>query len=722
VLQDRSGLTVVRDVPTPTCGDGDVLVRNLYSVISSGTERSRVALSKKSLLAKARERPDLVRQVLDRALREGLRTTHDAVRRKLEEETAVGYSSAGLVLRVGRAVSGLEAGDLVACAGAGHANHAEVVSVPRNLCARAPEGVSALEVSFATIAAIALHAARLAEVTLGERVAVVGCGLVGQIACRLLRAAGAETFALDVDPARVEQARAGGADHALLAVGGADREIARLTAGVGIDRALVTAAAQSSEPLLLAAGLLRDRGTLVLVGDVPVDLPRSVLYDKELVFRVSRSYGPGRYDRAYEERGLDYPIGYVRWTEQRNLEAVLGLLARGRLVLDDLAEEVVPVEDAARAYERLVGPAAGRPRGALVLEYPQDPPAGSEEGLCCKPLEVGPSLLATQAPRVSQLRVGLLGPGSFAAKVIVPAFASAGVQLEIVGGGAGPSTEAAARTLGFARSAESVDALIADEAVDAVAICTRHASHASLACRALLAGKHVFCEKPLALTREELASVMDAAAASPGLLAVGFNRRFSPMLREAREFLAAEPGSLVATYRVSAGRIPPEHWVHDLEEGGGRAIGEVCHFVDTLAFLAGCRVETVYATGHGAPGEPLATRDNLAITLRFSDGSVGQILYSAEGAPRVAKERLEAFAGSRTAILDDYRSLELSQGRKRDRRKRRTQDKGHEAEIEAFVAATQTGEPPVSVAEIANVSAAAIAIVESLASGAPVAP
>jgi polar amino acid transport system substrate-binding protein len=317
--------------------------------------------------------------------------------------------------------------------------------------------------------------------------------------------------------------------------------------------------------------------------------------------------------------------------------------------------------------------------------------------------------------------VGLVGPGSFAAKVLVPALASAGARLEVVGGGSGPSAEAAARTLGFAHVAESEDSLVADEAVDAVAICTRHGSHARLARHALLAGKHVFCEKPLALTREELAGVIAAAAASPGVLAVGFNRRFSPLLREAREFLAPEPGSLVATYRVSAGRIEPEHWVHDLEQGGGRAIGEVCHFVDALAFLAGCRVDEVYATGHGARGEPLAARDNLAITVRFADGSVGQILYSAEGASRVAKERLEAFAGSRTAILDDYRSLELSDGRKRDCRKRRTQDKGHEQEIEAFVAATRAGEPPVPLAEVANVSVAAIAIVESLQTAAPVA-
>jgi predicted dehydrogenase len=697
-----------------------VLVHNLYSVISSGTERSRVALSKKSTLAKARERPDLVRDVVDRALREGILATHENVKRKLREETPVGYSSAGLVLEVGRAVTGIEPGNVVACAGAGHANHAEVVSVPRNLCARVPEGVSPLAASFATIAAIALHGVRLAEVSIGERVAVVGCGLVGQLACRLLRAAGAEVFAFDIDPDRVEQARTGGADHPLLSGRSAGYEVSRLTDGVGLDRALVTAAASSSEPLRFAGELLRDRGTLVLVGDVPVELPRSLLYDKELAFRVSRSYGPGRYDRDYEERGLDYPIGYVRWTEGRNLEAVLSLLARGLLSVDDLVEEVVPVEEAVRVYERLVGNADERPRGAVVLSYPQ-PAAEQPADVPLRFAPTGNGMRGKALPQAEgELRLGLVGPGSFAGKVIVPAFRNAGALLELVGGGGGPSAEAATRSLGFARSAATGEAVVSDPAVDAVAICTRHGSHAALARQALLAGKHVFCEKPLALTREELESVLEVAADSASVLAVGFNRRFSPFLREAREFLAAGPGGLVATYRVSAGRVASDHWVHDLEEGGGRALGEVCHFVDSLVFLAGSPVVEVYATGHGAHGAPIATRDNLALTLRFAGGSVGQILYSAEGASRIPKERLEAFAGSRTAILDDYRSLELSDGRKRSRRKQRTQDKGHDAEIAAFVASTRGGEPAVPVSEIANVSLASIAVVESLQRGVPV--
>ncbi|MDQ3849360.1 MAG: zinc-binding dehydrogenase, partial [Actinomycetota bacterium] len=366
VLQDRKGLTVVRDVPAPACAPGSVLVRTAYSAISSGTERSRVELSQKSLVGKARERPDLVREVVDRARREGLKKTVDTVQRKLADETAVGYSCAGRVVEVGGAVADVVPGDLVACAGAGHANHAAVVSVPANLCARVPGDVPLSAAALTTIAAIALHGLRLADVSLGDRVAVIGCGLVGQIACRLLSSAGAEVFALDIDARR---AAAAGADHALGVDEAARESVARATGGVGVDRVLVTAASSTSEPLVLGAQLARDRGTVVLVGDVKVDVPRAPFYMKELSFRISRSYGPGRYDAEYEERGLDYPVGYVRWTEKRNMAAILSLQARGRLRLEDLVEETFPVSRAEEAYARLMGPPEQRPRGAVLLSY-----------------------------------------------------------------------------------------------------------------------------------------------------------------------------------------------------------------------------------------------------------------------------------------------------------------------------------------------------------------
>lgn len=717
VLQNRTGLTVVRDVPAPPCARGSVLVRTAFSAISAGTERARVELSQKSLLAKARERPDLVREVVDRARREGIRSTRETVSRKLSTETPVGYSSAGVVIEVGSGVRGFKVGDRVACAGVGHANHAEIASVPANLCAIVPEGVALDVAAMTTVAAIPLHAIRLAGVTLGESVAVIGCGLVGQIACRLLRAAGARVFAFDVDPQRVDQARVSGAEDAFGSSTDAVTAIQAATAGVGVDQVLITAAAPSNDPLLLAAEVARDRATLVLVGDVPVEFPRAPLYDKELSFRVSRSYGPGRYDVEYEEKGLDYPIGYVRWTEQRNMECVLELQASRKLTLGDLIE-VVPVERAPAAYERLLGPRSEQPRGTFVLSYGDASADGANGGK--RRLVAGVEARGTHAaaqPTAAPPRIGLIGPGNFAARVLVPALVAGGAQLELVGGGSGPSAEAAARTLGFARAAERVDEVIDDESVDAVVIATRHGSHARLVQQALEAGKHVFCEKPLALTLEELTAILDVAAASSRVLAVGFNRRFAPLLQELRDFLRESRSRVAATYRVSAGQLPVDHWVHDLEEGGGRMIGEVCHFVDSLAFVTGSEIVEVHSTGYGDSQLPVQARDNVAVTLGFANGSVGSILYVADGAARVAKERLEAFSGPRTALLDDYRTLELYGPGGRDKRGGRRQDKGHQSEIRSFLRGIERGELPLSLAEIANVNVAVLAAVESLRTG-----
>jgi predicted dehydrogenase len=708
-------LTVVRDVPPPPCSPGSLLVHNEFSVISSGTERSRVALSQKSLVGKARDRPDLVRTVVDRARREGIQATRQVVQRQLAQEAPVGYSSAGRVIEIGSEVAGFRPGDRVACAGGGHANHAETVSVPANLCAKVPAGVPTRAAALTTIASIALHGIRLADVRLGDRVAVIGCGLVGQLACRLLHAAGAAVFALDVDPMRVEQARERGHQGFLVGPSAAEQVIVA-TGGVGVDQALVTAAAPSNEPLLLAGEIARDRAAIVVVGDVPTDLPRPILYGKELTLRVSRSYGPGRYDRDYEERGLDYPIGYVRWTERRNMECVLDLEARGLLQLETLIENIVPVDDAASAYERLSGPPEERPRGAIALSYPEANRDGDVEMPPSEDRSAGHRSPRWKGPT----RIGLIGPGGFAARVIVPALVAAGARLELVGGGAGPSAQAAVRELGFDRVASSVEEVIADAAVDAVVICTRHGSHARLAAQALAAGKHVFCEKPLALSVDELRGVLKASQESEGVLAVGFNRRFAPFVRELRDFLEAAPGALTASYRVSAGALPGDHWVHDLEEGGGRALGEACHFVDTLAYLADSQVVEVHASGHGEADAPVQALDNLTVNLTFADGSIGSILYVAQGSARVPKERLEAFAGTRTAIVDDFKRLELFDGRRRRRRTSRSQDKGHREEIRAFLEAARLGEAPVALGDVIGVSLATLGVVESLRTGEPV--
>jgi predicted dehydrogenase/threonine dehydrogenase-like Zn-dependent dehydrogenase len=713
VLQNRSGLTVVRDVPAPQCGRGSVLVRNAFSTISAGTERSRVALSQKSLLEKARDRPDLVREVVERARHEGVRSTRDAVQRRLSQETPVGYSSAGTVIELGVGVSALSPGDRVACAGGGYANHAEIVSVPANLVAKVPDEVPLEVAAMATIAAIPLHALRLTGMALGESVAVIGCGLVGQIACRLAHAAGARVFALDIDPIRVEQARSSGIEEAFVSDSEVAQRIRAATGGVGVDNVLITAASPSSDPLVLAADIACDRGSLVLVGDVPVSFPRAPLYEKELSFRISRSYGPGRYDTDYEEKGLDYPIGYVRWTEKRNMECILDLQSRGRLELADLIEPV-PVEQAADAYERLVGPASSRPQRALVLAYDDSPPSQAD-GLEQRTVAVASRIeTRTASAAKSPIRIGLIGPGSFALRVLLPALVAEGAELSVVSGGSGPSAEAAARTFGFVRVAETPAAVIAEESVDAVVIATRHGSHAPLVVEALQAGKHVFTEKPLALTVEELNAVMAAAAESTGILAVGFNRRFAPLLRQLRAFVLSPPAPVAAVYRVSAGRLPPSHWVHDLEQGGGRTLGEVCHFADSLSFITGSPVVEVHSAGYGDPQLAVQARDNVAVTLGFANGSVGSILYVADGSARLPKERLEAFSEGRTAILDDFRTLELLGPEGKDKHGGRRQDKGHRSEIASFLRGIEQREPPVPLTEIANVSLTVLAAVESL--------
>lgn len=697
------------------------MVEMAYTAISSGTERTRVEVSQKSLLGKARERPDLVRQVIDKARTEGLQATRAAVKTQLAQEIPIGYSGSGVVVEVGSRSRGVKVGDRVACCGGGHANHAEICAMPGNLMCPVPDEVSMPTASITTIAAIALHGIRLAEPTLGERVAVVGAGLVGQIACRLLSAHGCEVIAIDVDSSRVDFAVASGADHGLLVNGETIASVESLTGARGVDRVIVAAASGNPAPLSLGAAIARDRGSLILVGAVPIEFERAPLFEKELEFKVSRSYGPGRYDTEYEEHGLDYPFGYVRWTEQRNLEAVLGLLERGDLFLDDLVEEIVPVEQAEAAYAKLVAadPDA-RPLGAIVLSY-GDP----ADGIQAPEREIGEPQAepAPIVPTAGPPRIGLVGPGGFASRILLPAFETAGSDFELVGGGNGPSAEAAVREKGFARVAETPEAVCSDPDVDAVVIATRHGSHAELSRAALLAGKHTFCEKPLALSTDELDGVIEAAEGSKGVLAVGFNRRFAPMVREARAHISAVTGPVTATFRVSAGELPPDHWTQDLEQGGGRLLGEGCHFIDTLRYLVGHRIESVHAIAHGNPDTPVQAQDCLLVSLTFADGSIGQLTYVSQGSPKVGKERLEIFGGGgRSAIMDNYKTLELYDGPKVSRTTTKSPDKGHKGEVSAFVDAARgkPGSAPVPLAEVANVSYATLAAVRSLETGGPV--
>ncbi len=715
VLSIRGGAKTVRDVPPPACRPGEILVRNAFSVISSGTERGSGESRARTMASRAMSRPDLIRELAVQAAQEGIKQTSQALERRLGQTWAAGYSSAGEVLEIGAAVRGIDSGDLVACAGVGYANHAEIVAVPRNLCAKVPAGVALEVAALTTIVVVALHGIRLAEVRVGDRTAVIGCGLIGQITCRLLRAAGSEVYALDLDESRLEST---GADHVFVAGPGAADGVLAATGGIGVDHVLVTAASQSNDPLLLGAEIARDRAELVVVGDVPVTLPRAPLFTKELSLRVSRSYGPGRYDPDYERHGIDYPVGYVRWTEQRNMECVLDLQARGLLDLSDLIEEVVPVEQAPAAFDRISGPPEGRPRGAVVISYPE--PAGG--GLAAATMTVPAPTERRSQPLdpAASVRVGVIGPGGFATSMIIPSLAAAGAELTVVGGGAGRSAAAAARGFGFARVADNEAAVIADPELDAVAICTRHGTHAELTAQALQAGKHVFCEKPLALSIEELEQVLGAAERSGRVLAVGFNRRFAPFVAALKAFLRRAGGPVTATYRIGAGAIPPAHWVHDLEQGGGRVLGEVCHFVDTLVFLAGSPVIEVNASGYSNIGAPAQAYDNVVATLRHADGSLGTIVYVAQSAPGIGKERIETFSPAGIGVLDDFTALELHDGGEPRQLKDRRQHKGHAEELAAFIAGVRAGRAPVPLAELANVSLATLAVIESIRTGFPV--
>lgn len=716
LLQSASdGSTQVADVPAPEVRPGFVLVRTGASLVSAGTERTAVDFSRKSLLDKARARPDLVKKVLDKARTEGPLTAWRAAKAKLDQPLVLGYSSAGVVLEVGEGVEGFRAGDRVVCAGGGYASHAEVVCVPRNLIAPLPDGVPWEHACFGTVGAIGLHGLRVAEVQIGERIAVIGLGLIGLMTVQMAKAAGARVLGVDLDASRVKLALELGADVAVtLGEGDPEEAVRAFTGGAGVDAALITAGTKSNEPVALAGAVCRDRGRVVVVGAVGMDLPRPPYYDKELSFRVSRSYGPGRYDPTYEEGGVDYPLGYVRWTENRNLAQFVELVADGKVRLDRLVTHRIPIEDGVEAYRVLSSGDAGAL--GIVLTYGDPTAAHVPARRVDLSAAAGPSVRGSGR----EPGVGVLGAGNFALATMLPAMkAAGGLRLTCVATARGASALHAARTHGFASAASSVDEVLRDPATDVVAILTRHDLHAAQIRAALGAGKHVFVEKPPCLDEAELADVVRALdAAGPGrLLTVGYNRRFAPLVTRLRAHVEGVGEPLSVQIRVNAGFIPPEHWVHDPAVGGGRIIGEVCHFVDLAAYLTGSLPERVVA--RAVPDRGRYREDNVALTLVMADGSVVSILYTASGDRASGKERFEVFGGGRTGILDDFRTLDLfGGGRRKAETSRLGQDKGHRGEWEVLAARLRDGgEPPIPTASWVATSLATFAAVRSLRSG-----
>ena len=712
VLQEVSGGEIeVVNVPAPKLLPGCALVRTAASLVSVGTERASSEFARSNLLQKARMRPDLVRDVLNKVRRDGLISTVTAVRSRLDQPGAPGYSSAGIVVAVGEGITDLNPGDRVACAGAGYAMHAELACIPRLLLARIPSDSVSLEHAAATtLGAVALHGVRTAGVQLGDLVAVIGLGLLGQLTVQILKAAGCRVVGMDIDPARVDLAVRMGAEAGADSAPGFTDLCAGHSRGRGVDAVLITAQAASSEPVNLAAQVARDRAVVVAVGTVGMDLERRSFYEKELDFRVSRSYGPGRYDAAYEQKGVDYPIGYVRWTETRNMEAFLQLLADGKINVEPLLTHRFPIDQARSAHDLITGKTAASFLGVLIT-YPEIVDETQRIEIEARP---------TNLPATKSVRVGLLGAGSFATAVLLPVMKKVS-EVEFVGVCAANGAHAhhAARKFGFRYSATDDPRLINDPEINTVVIATRHHLHAAQVLAALTAGKHAFCEKPLCLNEQELDEIERAYAQldPQPLLMVGFNRRFASLAVRLIEFRREIHEPLALHYRVNAGFLPADHWLNDPEQGGGRIIGEVCHFVDFLRYVVGAPLVEVQA--HALANAGRYSNDNLVAALHFADGSHGTITYLANGDKSYSKERLEVFGGGSIAILEDFRRLELvSGGRKRVIQSRLRQDKGHRGEWQAFVTALQGGTPsPIPFGEIVETMRATFALEESRSTG-----
>ncbi len=701
VLQHlRDGATEVAETPAPRLGAGHVLVRTARSLVSPGTERMLLDFGKGSLIEKARQQPDKVRMVLDKLRTDGLLPTIEAVRNKLDHPLALGYCNAGRVIEVGPGAAGFAVGDRVASNG----KHADVVSVPTNLCARIPDSVSDDAAAFTVLGAIALQGIRLVAPTLGETIAVTGLGLIGLLTVQLLRAHGCRVLGLDFDRERLALGERFGAKTVDLS-SGADPlpAAAAFTRGHGVDGVIVTASTKSSEPVHQAALMCRKRGRIVLVGIAGLELSRADFYEKELSFQVSCSYGPGRYDANYEEKGLDYPIGFVRWTEQRNFEAVLDMLSDGRLDVAPLISHRFAIAEADRAYEIIGG---AEPSLGVLLTYPDVLGEAARSQTVTLPRR--PSALSPEKGDLAPVTIGVIGSGAYATATLIPAFKASGARLGTVASNLGVSGVHAARKFGFAATTTDYGAMLRDPELDALVIATRHDTHSRLVIEALAAGKHVFVEKPLALTAEDINAIdrtyREVWSERAPRLMVGFNRRFAPQIIRMRSLLQAQPGPKSMIMTVNAGAIPKSHWTQDAGIGGGRIIGEVCHFIDLLRCLAGSPVTSRHRQAMASD-----TGDTVSFTLGFADGSIGTIHYFANGARAFPKERLEVFAGGQILRLDNFRSL-TGYGCKGFRAMNLwRQDKGQKACVVAFLDAIRGGGPaPIPYDEIIEASRIAI--------------
>jgi len=681
ILQDlRRGETSLIEVPRPLCGPDQVVIASRYSLISGGTEKSLVEFGQASLLSKARSRPDKVQQVLSKLATDGLLPTLEAVFSRLGEPLPLGYCNAGEVIEVGKDVKEFSVGDRVISNGP----HAEVVCVDKNLCARIPANVSDEEAAFTVLASIALQGVRLAEPTLGERVAVLGLGLIGLLTVQILKANGCQVIGADFDSQKLELAEKYGA--AIIDLGSGEDPVQAgisFSEGKGIDKVLITAATDSSDPVHQAALMSRKRGKIVLVGVTGLDLRREDFYEKELTFQVSCSYGPGRYDPEYEQKGRDYPFGFVRWTEKRNFQAILDLMQDNKLDVTQLISRQIPLENAPEVYQQLLDDPSLL---GVILVYSQE--KSYQQNLVLDSSRVD----SKSKPTASKPVIGMIGAGNFSSRILIPALKSLNVDLRSISSAGGRSAAITGRKFGFSQVTTDYQTILKDPQINTILIATRHNLHADLVVESLTAGKHVFVEKPLALNRDQLLRVKEAVKAHPEQqLMVGFNRRFSPLAIRMKQLLDNRTQPLTMIYTVNAGSLPEEHWAHDPEMGGGRIIGEACHFIDYLRFLVGGPIVGVEARMvGGGTGLPIKD-DQMTITLLFEDGSLGTVHYFANGSARFPKERVEVFSDGRTLSLDNFRLLKGYQWPGFSSSRLSRQDKGHKGEIKAFAHQVSSG-------------------------------
>mgnify|MGYP003463240238 CR=1 FL=1 len=697
----KTGELGLFDVPAPVCEKNGALVQTTVSLVSAGTEKMLVDFAKKSMLAKAKDRPDLVKQVIDKMKKEGVRNTLEKVFTKLDTPIPLGYSLAGRVVEVGSELSGINIGDRVACGGAGYANHAEINYVPKNLMVKIPDGVDDIDASFVTVGAIALQGVRQTAPLLGEKVAVMGLGLLGQLTVQLLKANGCKVIGSDIDTDKMALAKKLGCDEVCHA-GELISKANEFTNGYGVDAVIIAASTSSNQPITDAAEISRMRGRVVLVGMVGMDVPRNTYYKKELEIKLSMAYGPGRYDPEYEEKGIDYPYDLVRFTEQRNFEAFLGLIQEGKITPKELITHSYDFDDAMSAYDLLEGRIKEKYLG-IVLNYKRDIKLEDEK------------IVQRSEKKISndKVNIGLIGAGNFTKSVILPNIQKVG-DFEFVGlcTATGVSAQGTGKKYDFKYITTNSEEIFKNSEINSVFITTRHNDHASKVLKAIESKKHCFVEKPLCIYEEELEAIKEAYTGET-IVQVGFNRRFSPMIEKMKKFIS---GQISVNYRINAGIIPKNVWIQDRTIGGGRIIGEVCHFIDTCSYLIGSEVKSVFATTIQKSDQSIPDEDNVNIVLNYANGSTATISYYAYGDNSMPKEYIEVFSSGVSMQMNDFRELTIFKGGKSSKEKSANQDKGFVNEFKAFKEAVKSGNEAISFDSIYNTTKTTFKILESIRS------